>query len=205
MSEEEVRNGVPDYLDQPLGEFLDAVASGEPAPGGGAAAAVAVALAAGLSAMAARFSSDCLSEAPELAERAEGLRSEVSPLARADAESYTRVLAALRLPRDDPDRGRRLDETFGEAADVPLSVAGCASGVAGLAARLAEEGNPNLKGDAITSALLAGAGASAAASLVEINATDSDGRRARAAELAGAAASAARRACDRKGADWAPG
>jgi formiminotetrahydrofolate cyclodeaminase len=51
-------NTAPDYLNLSLGEFLDRVASGGPAPGGGSVAAVAVALAAGLSGMAARLSAD---------------------------------------------------------------------------------------------------------------------------------------------------
>jgi formiminotetrahydrofolate cyclodeaminase len=41
--------------------------------------------------------------------------------------------------------------------------------VAEIAARLAREGNPNLRGDAVAAALLAEAGARAAAVLVEIN------------------------------------
>ena len=99
---------MPDYLSLPLGRFLDLVASGEPAPGGGAAAAVAIALAAGLSGMAARFSAEQLADAPALADRADALRREVAPLARADAEAYGRVLTAYRLPREpDPETRRR--------------------------------------------------------------------------------------------------
>ena len=41
--------------------------------------------------------------------------------------------------------------------------------VAGNAARLVEEGNPNLRGDAVTATVLAGASVRAAATLVEIN------------------------------------
>ena len=162
---------VPDYLSLPLGRFLDLVASGEPAPGGGAAAAVAVALAAGLSGMAARFSAEQLADAPALADRADDLRREVAPLARADAEAYGRVLTAYRLPREpDPETRRRsIREALSGAADVPLAVAENGAEVARIAARLVEEGNPNLKGDAIAAVVLAGAGVRAAAMLVEIN------------------------------------
>ena len=97
----------PDYLGQPLGGFLDLVASREPAPGGGASAAVTVALAAALTAMAARFSTEHLADADDLAARADELRAEVVPLARADGAAYGRVLDAQRAPRDDEeDRGR---------------------------------------------------------------------------------------------------
>ena len=182
----------PDYLSQPLGGFLDLVASREPAPGGGASAAVTVALAAALSAMAARFSAEHLAGADGLADRADGLRGEVVLLARADAVAYGRVLDAQRAPRDDEEaRRRKIRQALTEAADVPLSIAGIGAEVAGIATRLAEEGNPNLRGDAVTAVALAGAGVRAAATLVEINVSAGgadDGRLARVAEFRATAA-----------------
>ena len=182
----------PDYLGQPLGGFLDLVASREPAPGGGASATVTVALAAALTAMAARFSAEHLAGADGLAGRADVLRGEVMLLARADAAAYGRVLDAQRAPRDDEGaRPRKIREALTEAADVPLSVAGIGAEVAGIAARLVEEGNPNLRGDAATAAVLAGAGVRAAATLVEINVSAGgadDGRLTRAAEFRATAA-----------------
>jgi formiminotetrahydrofolate cyclodeaminase len=161
---------VPNYAELPLGRFVDMVASREPAPGGGASAAVAVALAAALTAMAARFSADHLADAETIADRAEELRNRVMPLAQADAAAYGRVLDAYRTPRDDDEkRRRRIREALSEAADVPLSIAEVGVEVAGNAARLVEEGNPNLRGDAMTAAALAKAGVRAAATLVEIN------------------------------------
>ena len=160
---------VPNYAELPLGRFVDMVASREPAPGGGASAAVAIALAAALTAMAARFSADNLADAETIADRAEELRNKVMPLAQADAAAYGRVLDAYRTPRDDEKRRRRIREALSEAADVPLSIAEVGVEVAGNAARLVEEGNPNLRGDAMTAAALAKAGVRAAATLVEIN------------------------------------
>lgn len=163
-------DAVPNYAELPLGRFMDMVASREPTPGGGASAAVAVALAAALTAMAARFSADHLADAETIADRAEELRNRVMPLAQADAAAYGRVLDANRTPRDDDEkRRRRIREALSEAADVPLSIAEVGVEVAGNAARLVEEGNPNLRGDAVTAAALAKAGVRAAATLVEIN------------------------------------
>jgi methenyltetrahydrofolate cyclohydrolase len=163
-------DAVPNYAELPLGRFMDMVASREPTPGGGASAAVAVALAAALTAMAARFSADHLADAETIADRAEELRNRVMPLAQADAAAYGRVLDAYRTPRDDDEkRRRRIREALSEAADVPLSIAEVGVEVAGNAARLVEEGNPNLRGDAVTAAALAKAGVRAAATLVEIN------------------------------------
>lgn len=163
-------DAVPNYAELPLGRFMDMVASREPTPGGGASAAVAVALAAALTAMAARFSADHLADAETIADWAEELRNRVMPLAQADAAAYGRVLDAYRTPRDDDEkRRRRIREALSEAADVPLSIAEVGVEVAGNAARLVEEGNPNLRGDAVTATALAKAGVRAAATLVEIN------------------------------------
>ena len=162
-------DAVPNYAELPLGRFMDMVASREPTPGGGASAAVAVALAAALTAMAARFSADHLADAETIADRAEELRNRVMPLAQADAAAYGRVLDANRTPRDDDEKRRRIREALSEAADVPLSIAEVGVEVAGNAARLVEEGNPNLRGDAVTAAALAKAGVRAAATLAEIN------------------------------------
>jgi formiminotetrahydrofolate cyclodeaminase len=108
-------------MEAPLGEFLDMVAS--------------------------RFSTEHLADADGLAGRADGLRGEVALLARADAAAYGRVLDAYRTTRDDEEaRRRKIREAQSEAADVPLSITEIGAEVAGISARLAEEGNPNLRG-----------------------------------------------------------
>jgi methenyltetrahydrofolate cyclohydrolase len=191
-------NTAPDYLDLPLGEFLDRVASDSPAPGGGSVAAIAVALAAGLTGMAARLSSAQLDDAPELAGRADAARLGVAPLARADAEAYGLVLDAYREP--DPEaRTARVRDALSGAADVPLAVAVAGSEVAGIAARLSQEGNPNLRGDALAAVLLAGAGVRAASALVGINlstANMDDDRLRRADSLVDTTAATVRRATE---------
>jgi methenyltetrahydrofolate cyclohydrolase len=184
-----------EYLDLPLRGFLDLVASGRPAPGGGSVAAIAVALAAGLSGMAARLSAGQLVDAEGLADRADAARRRVAPLARIDAESYGRVLDAYREP-DSEIRRERVSDALSGATDVPLAVAEIGHEVAGIAARLVEEGNPNLEGDAIAAVLLAEAGVRAATVLAEINLTSAnldDDRLGRANELVDKTASTARR------------
>ena len=179
-------------------ELLAAVAARTPAPGGGASAALTTALAAGLTAMAARYS-DPAQGAPgdvsSMAERAEALQRRAAPLADVDAEAYGRYLEAVRLPRHpDPEaRRREVRATLSEATDVPLAVAAIATEVADLASGLARAGNPNLRGDAATAALLASAAATAAAILVGENLvrTPEDPRRQRAAALAESARAAA--------------
>jgi methenyltetrahydrofolate cyclohydrolase len=191
-------NTTSEYLDLPLGAFLDLVAKGNPAPGGGSVAAVAVALAAGLSGMAARLSAGQVADAEGLADRADVAMWRVAPLARIDAESYGRVLGAYREP-DSETRRERVSDALSEATDVPLAVAEIGNEVAGIAARLVEEGNPNLEGDAIAALLLAEAGVRAATVLVEINLSSAnvdDDRLGRANELADETAATVRRATE---------
>ena len=188
------------FLDEPVRGFLDQLAARTPTPGGGGAAAVTGAMAAGLVAMAARFSATRLPDAGELADQADELRRRLAQLAEEDAQAYAAVLEALRLPRDASEREVQRQEALLGAALVPLEIAGIGARVALMAARLAETGNPNLRGDAVTGAVLAAASARSAASLVDIN-VELGGldpglsqRAAQAAADAGDAGDAARRA-----------
>lgn len=162
------------FLSMPLDDLLEALSSADPAPGGGGAAVIAVALSASLCAMAARLSARHMPRAQETIAEALSLRDGLAPLCDQDAEAYGRVIAAHRLPAGpDPDeRRRRVVEALSQANDVPVATMEAAAAVARLAARLAEEGNPNLRGDAVVAAVLAGAGADACAALVRINLVD---------------------------------
>jgi formiminotetrahydrofolate cyclodeaminase len=158
-------------LDQPLGQFLDQIAARTPAPGGGGAAAVTGAVAAGLVAMAARFSTAQVPDAGEIADRADRLRHRAAELVDEDAQAYGRVLDALALPREAAGRDQQIRAALDRAAAVPEEMTQLGAQVAELAARLAVAGNPNLRGDSITAAVLAEASARSAATLVDINVT----------------------------------
>lgn len=190
------------YPELPLGRFLELLAGPDPAPSGGGATALAVSMGAGLCAMTARLSARQLAaaEREELTTDSERIRARVAALIQADADSYQGVIAAQRLPAgpDGETRRRRIAAALSDAAEVPMQIVELAVPVARIAARLAAAGNPNLRGDAITGALLAEAGARAAAVLVGINlaAAPGDDRPARAARLvqdAAALAAAAQR------------
>ncbi len=181
--------GQPAYPELPLGRFLELLAGPDPAPSGGGAAALAVSMGAGLCAMTARLSSRQLpaGEREDLTANSERIGATAASLIQADAESYQGVIAAQRLPGgpDGETRRRRIAAALSEAAEVPMQIVELAVPVARIAARLAAAGNPNLRGDAITGALLAEAGARAAAVLVGINLAGAPGddRLARAARL----------------------
>jgi methenyltetrahydrofolate cyclohydrolase len=136
--------------------YIEAIAARTSAPGGGAVCASSAAIAAAVVEMAARFAEDDAAIG-----RAEGLRQRVLPLGERDATAYQAVLAA--------ESPAARDEALSAAADPPLEVAEAAAEIAELGARLAVEGNPSLRGDAIAGVLVAEAGCRAAAELVRLN------------------------------------
>ncbi len=159
------------YLDHTLGEFLDLVATRQPAPGGGAVTAVTVSLAASLVAMAARYSADRIADGRGLVDEAERLRMRVAGLANADADAYGAVIAAYDSVResDDVDTREQLRVALTRAAEVPLEVAAVGAETARLASRLCVDGKPDVRGDATTALLLSDAATRAAANLVAVN------------------------------------
>jgi formiminotetrahydrofolate cyclodeaminase len=118
--------------------------------------------------MAAAFTPD----RERVARRAGRLRARALELADVELHAYDPVLAALRLPREDPDRAARVDAARATASESPLEIARIGTELAELAADIAHTGNRNLAGDAIAGALLAEASAQAAARLVAINLTE---------------------------------
>lgn len=154
------------FLDQTLAGFLDQAAARQPAPGGGSAAALTVALSAALAAMAARFSARQVEDSAELAIEADQLRHRAAALVDEDSRAYQAVLDTRRSGGAGSGTAQ---VAMQHAAIVPLRICELAAQTAALAARLATDGSPDLRGDAITAALLAEAAARSSASLVSIN------------------------------------
>jgi methenyltetrahydrofolate cyclohydrolase len=180
----------PAYLDMAVGRFLDALSATTPEPSGGGVAALAVALAAGLCVMTAGLSARHLPESQRLAEQARELRDRAAPLAQADAEAYRAVLAVLRARGTAAPSPSQIAAALSQACVVPMEVAEIGAEVAAVAAAVASKGNPNVRGDAVTAALLAAAGSRATAALVLINLAGAEGddRPGRAERLAAEAA-----------------
>jgi methenyltetrahydrofolate cyclohydrolase len=165
------------HLGRELGAFLDLVASREAAPGGGAVAAVTLSMAAGLVAMAARLSPRQMSDSTSLVDEADAIRRRAAQLADEDGEAYRKVLAAYNSDSSAAsvdgrtDIGRALDL----AARVPLEMAALGARTTQLAARLAREGNPRLRGDATTALMVAEAAVRSTGHLVRTNVEEGDG------------------------------
>jgi formiminotetrahydrofolate cyclodeaminase len=162
-----------------LEEYLTALASEWPTPGGGSAAAVVAAIAASLIAMVARI---CVTNkkyavyaglSKELIARADELRSEFLRARERDEAAFDRVIAATALPKEsDAERATRqnvLDVALVNAAAEPLSCAQCALEVLRLAARAAEIPNKNVVSDIGCAAEFAAAAIGACAYNVRIN------------------------------------
>jgi formiminotetrahydrofolate cyclodeaminase len=150
--------------EQPLRALLDAVAADTPAPGAGCVTAWTGALAAALLQMVAAYAGS-----DDIVARAAELRAELLAAGETELHAYEPVLEARRLPSDDTTRSEKLKAALQSASDSPKVIARAASEVAELAAMVADESRPDVRGDAITGELLANAAARAAAVLVEVN------------------------------------
>jgi|SRR5690348_1562663 formiminotetrahydrofolate cyclodeaminase len=180
-----------ELADRSLGQVLDQVAAASAAPGGGSSCAIACALAAGLVEMTAgltltrREYATRHARMTQMSARAGELRVEALALAELELSVYGAVLAALRIPDDQPGRAEAVEAAMSDATDSPLRIARAAAEVAELAADAARTGNLHLHGDAVAGALLAEAACAAAARLVELNLNSQpeDPRRAEAGAL----------------------
>ena len=146
-------------------EFLDALGSSAPTPGGGAGAAVALGMGAALVAMTARLTTGrrrfraVEADMDRVIERCDAIRVSALELAAADAEAYGNVMAAFGLPRNSDDerlfRRTSIAMACEQASRVPLRVATAASEIIELASETAAKGNPNVISDAGAGAALA--------------------------------------------------
>jgi formiminotetrahydrofolate cyclodeaminase len=189
---------VDEYLDLRLGDFLERLGTGKPAPGGGSASALTVAFAAGLVAMVARRS-EGWEESAGIAAQALALQARAAPLALADAHVWGEALEALAAAREDTrTQNGELEAKLDLSTTVPLRIAETAADTASLAALAAELGDGTFRADAAAAAVLAAAGARAAAHLVAVNlpVREGDQRLARARRSEQVAADAAARALD---------
>ncbi len=147
-----------------------------------------VATAAALLEKCARLSARTWIGSAEALGEAHALRLRSEELVEEDVHAYLAYVEAARS-------GVGLDAAHAATVDVPLDVLRAAAGVSELADRLATNGNPRLRADAVAAAFLAGAAAETAAMLIRENLspTSRDRRLVEARSLARAASARARR------------
>lgn len=159
--------------------FLADLASNSPAPGGGGAAALVGAVGVALGNMVGSLTigkkkyADVEPQIQSLNARAEALRRHLEQLVQADADAFTPLAAAYRLPKDTPEQAARKAEVLAQALDgacaVPLEImSACCEGIT-LAQEYAEKGSVLAVSDAGCAALFCKAALQAAALNVSIN------------------------------------
>ncbi|MDP2726253.1 MAG: cyclodeaminase/cyclohydrolase family protein [Dehalococcoidia bacterium] len=160
-------------------DFLEALASSAPTPGGGSVAALTGALGAGLISMVCNLTlgkekyKDVEAEVARLLEESEGLRRELMRLIEADMGVYGKLSAAYRLPKDtDQDKALRtaaIQAALVEATGVPMAIARACARVVDLCPTAAKVGNLGAISDVGVAVLLGEAALRSAALNVAIN------------------------------------
>ncbi|MGH7400692.1 MAG: cyclodeaminase/cyclohydrolase family protein [Candidatus Rokuibacteriota bacterium] len=165
--------------DQSIGEWLQALASSAPAPGGGAAAALNVAVGAALIAMVCNVTIGRPRYARheplmrEALAQATTLRDRALQLAADDTRAFGAVSLAHKLPRDTDEqrqaRTERIQRALVRATEVPLDTAALAGDVIQLARRIVDGANVAALADVAAAALSARAALEASLINVETN------------------------------------
>lgn len=167
------------FSDLSVSQFLEALASKEPVPGGGSGAALAGALGAALVSMVCNLTigkkgyEAVDEEMRGLLVESEAIRAELPQLLEADTQAYSQVMAAYRLPRStDEEKAQRealMQLRLKEAAEVPYRIAERCGRVVQLALPAARMGNKWAVSDAGVGALLGEAALRSALLNVDIN------------------------------------
>ncbi len=170
--------------DHKIAEYLAEAAAGTAVPGGGSVAALNAALAASLTEMVANLTvgkkgyEAVDEEMKALAKEASQLRKKLTAAIDQDADAYTEVMAAYRLPKTTDEeialRKQEIQEAIKHAALVPLEVARDALAVIELAGQAIQKGNKNAASDGAVAAMNARTAALAAIYNVKINLSSID-------------------------------
>jgi formiminotetrahydrofolate cyclodeaminase len=120
------------FINYAIKEFIDLLASKEPAPGGGSAAALVGSIGVALSSMVANLTigkekfKDKEELMKEIIQKNEKLQKELLELIEKDAEAFNKVADALKLPKNNPEEKEKrkeiLENALKEASLVPLEV-----------------------------------------------------------------------------------
>lgn len=166
-------------VEQRVIDFVAAIASKEPTPGGGAIAALTAATGAALAEMVANLTfgkkgyEAVQPEMEELQAKAEAIRKRMLELSQADADVFNIFMNALGLPKNtDEEKAARtaaIQQAYKDAAMVPFEIGELANQIFDLAELASRKGNQNLITDGIIAAINARAAVKSAFLNVRIN------------------------------------
>ena len=109
-------------------EFVEVLASSEPAPGGGGASALVAALGTALGNMVGSLTvgkkkyADVEEEIVALKKKCDELQAELLDQVPADAEGFVPLAKAYGIPKDDPSRPEILEQATVTACQVPMHI-----------------------------------------------------------------------------------
>ena len=156
-------------------EFVDLLASSDPAPGGGGAAALAGALGTALGSMVGALTvgkekyAAVEQELRALMDSCARLQTQLLDQVAADAEGFLPLAEAYRIPRDTPGRAKALERAALAACAAPVRVMELCCRSLDAVSVFAEKGSPLAVSDAGCAAVLVEASLRAAALNVFIN------------------------------------
>ena len=168
-----------EFAKQSVEEFVRDLNSTKPMPGGGSAAAICGAMAAALAGMSAHMTAGkkkfaaVESKMQEIITATAVLQEEMLAMAQEDADMYSLVLQAYKLPKNTEteaaQRAMAIEEASKTAVIASLKVTGACVRIMKLAYTTVTEGNQMMVTDGSASALLARACQQVAAYNVRIN------------------------------------
>lgn len=168
-----------EFAKQSIKAFIQDLNSTKPMPGGGSAAAICGSMAAALAGMSAHMTAGKKKYAAvedkmqQIMTATKLLQEEMLAMAQEDADMYSLVLQAYKLPKDTEEeaaqRTKAIEEASKTAVVASLKVTGACVRIMKLAYITVTEGNPMMVTDGSASALLARACQQVAAYNVRIN------------------------------------
>ena len=160
-------------------EFIEALASSAPTPGGGGASAYCGALATSLASMVGNLTvgkpayADVADEMRDLLEYLESARAQLVRLIDDDARAFGPVAAVYRMPKDTAEqiqaRKAAMEAAIKGACEVPLRIMEVCMGVLEASDAMARKGSRMLRSDAGCAAVLANAAVRSASLSVYVN------------------------------------
>ena len=166
-------------IDNSLKDYIAQVASKEPTPGGGSVAALSAGLAAALTAMVANLTigkkgyEGLEEEMGNIAKEAEKYREKFVEYIDKDSESFNKVMAAFKLPKETEEekeaRKNQIQAALKNAALVPLEVAKNGLKIMNIIETVVVKGNKNAVTDGAVAAMMSRTATLSALYNVKIN------------------------------------
>jgi len=156
--------------EQKIEDFLSAVASEKPTPGGGSVAAVTASLAASLVEMVCALTlgkksyEEAWDRSKDIAGRMVEIRLELMDLADADSDAFTKVMESYKTK----DKAK-IKAALYWAIEIPQKTADLAREIQEMAVEMVKIGNKNAYSDAMSAEHLANAAFESATENIEIN------------------------------------